>query len=285
MKASGMCGSDLHGYRAPKSVRQQRPPNIGGHEPCGVVVARGSQVTEAEAPIGQRVMIYHYSGCEKCKMCQIGYYQMCPTEAKVYGGMYDGGHAPFMKVRPYMMVPLPDELTVEEGAAISCGTGTAYMAIKRLNVSGRDTLAIYGQGPVGLSAHDAGEGAWAPGSSAVDVGTERLDLARDFGADEVVDASEVDPVEAIRELTHGEGAEATLDCTGNPTARANTVRSAQNWGRACYVGEGGNVRAEPVAGHHPPPVDAVRLLDVQPGRHGRVRAVRGRPQGAAQRSC
>ena len=107
MKASGMCGSDLHGYRAPRSVRQQREPNIGGHEPCGEVVARGSAVTEAEAPIGQRMMIYHYSGCEKCKMCQIGYYQMCPTEAKVYGGMYDGGHAPFMKVRPYMMVPLP----------------------------------------------------------------------------------------------------------------------------------------------------------------------------------
>ena len=114
MKASGMCGSDLHGYRAPRSVRQQREPNIGGHEPCGEVVARGSAVTEAEAPMGQRMMIYHYSGCEKCKMCQIGYYQMCPTEAKVYGGMYDGGHAPFMTVRPYMMVPLPDELTVEE---------------------------------------------------------------------------------------------------------------------------------------------------------------------------
>jgi threonine dehydrogenase-like Zn-dependent dehydrogenase len=244
MKASGMCGSDLHGYRAPRSVRQQREPNIGGHEPCGEVVARGSAVTEAEAPMGQRMMIYHYSGCEKCKMCQIGYYQMCPTEAKVYGGMYDGGHAPFMVVRPYMMVPLPDELSVEEGAAISCGTGTAYMAIKRLNVSGRDTLAIYGQGPVGLSATMLAK-AMGARVIGVDVGTERLDLARDFGADEVVDASEVDPVEAIRELTHGEGAEATLDCTGNPTARANTVRSAQNWGRACYVGEGNNVELNP----------------------------------------
>src|SRR3954454_23791997 len=56
MKASGMCGSDLHGYRAPRSVRSQRPANVGGHEPCGVVVARGSAVTEAEAPIGMRAM-------------------------------------------------------------------------------------------------------------------------------------------------------------------------------------------------------------------------------------
>jgi threonine dehydrogenase-like Zn-dependent dehydrogenase len=80
---------------------------------------------------------------------------------------------------------------------------------------------------------------------AVDVGQERLDLARDFGADEVVDASEVDPVQAIKDLTHGEGAEATLDCTGNATARANTVRSTQNWGRACFVGEGGEVHLNP----------------------------------------
>ena len=244
MLASGMCGSDLHGYRASKAERAKRPPNIGGHEPCGEIVARGSGVSEAEAPIGQRVMIYHYTGCEKCKMCRIGYYQMCPTEAKVYGGMYDGGHAPYMTVKPYMMVPLPDELTAEEGAAISCGTGTAYMAIKRLNVSGRDTLAVYGQGPVGLSATMLAK-AMGARVIGVDVGTERLDLAREYGADEVVDASEVDPVKAIHELTHGDGAEATLDCTGNSTARANTVRSTQNWGRACYVGEGGDVHLTP----------------------------------------
>jgi threonine dehydrogenase-like Zn-dependent dehydrogenase len=244
MTASGMCGSDLHGYRAPKSVRQQREPNIGGHEPCGVVVARGSAVTDAEAPIGMRAMVYHYSGCEKCKMCMIGYYQMCPTEAKVYGGMYNGGHAPYMIVKPYMLVPLPDELTDEEGAAISCGTGTAYMAVKRLAVSGRDTFAIYGQGPVGLSATMLAK-AMGARVIGVDVGTERLDLARDYGADEVIDASEVDPIEAIKDLTGGWGAEATLDCTGNATARANVLRSTQNWGRACYVGEGGEVHLTP----------------------------------------
>jgi threonine dehydrogenase-like Zn-dependent dehydrogenase len=244
MKASGMCGSDLHGYRAPRSERAKRPPTIGGHEPCGVVAARGSAVSEEEAPIGQRVMVYHYSGCGKCKMCNIGYYQMCLVDHVVYGSGDHGGHAPFMKVLPYMLVPLPDELTFEEGASVSCGTGTAYMALRRLNVSGRDTLAIYGQGPVGLSATLLAK-AMGARVIGVDVGQERLDLSREFGADEVVDASEVDPVEAIRELTHGEGAEASLDCTGNATARANTVRSTQYWGRACYVGEGSNVELNP----------------------------------------
>src|SRR5919205_1991934 len=64
MKASGLCGSDLTPYRAPRGSVQ---PVIRGHEPCGEVVARGSAVTEDEAPLGQRVMIHHYSGCGGCQ--------------------------------------------------------------------------------------------------------------------------------------------------------------------------------------------------------------------------
>jgi threonine dehydrogenase-like Zn-dependent dehydrogenase len=118
------------------------------------------------------------------------------------------------------------------------------MALKRLDVSGRDTLAIYGQGPVGLSATMLGK-AMGARIIAVDLSAERRALAREFGADVVLDPAEGDPVAAIEELTHGEGAEATLDCTGNPTARAQTVRSARIWGRACFVGEGNTVTFNP----------------------------------------
>jgi threonine dehydrogenase-like Zn-dependent dehydrogenase len=241
MKASGMCGSDLTPYRA---ARGAVAPTIRGHEPCGVVVARGASVAEDEAPLGQRVMIHHYSGCGWCKHCRVGYTQMCLRSHKVYGADAHGGHARFMRVVPGMLVPLDDALSFEEGAAIACGTGTAYLALKRLGVSGRDTLAIYGQGPVGLSATLLAKEMGAR-VIAVDMSSERLGLAREMGADEVVDASQGDPVQAVRELTHGEGAEATLDCTGNPTARSNTVKSAQAWGRACLVGEGNDVRLEP----------------------------------------
>lgn len=241
MQASGLCGSDLTPYRAPRGSVQAV---IRGHEPCGVVVARGAAVTEDEAPLGQRVMIHHYSGCGACKHCRVGYTQMCLRGHLVYGSTADGGHAALMRVVPGMLVPLADGLTFEEGAAIACGTGTAYLALKRLEVSGRDTLAVFGQGPVGLSATLLARPMGAR-VIAVDVAAERLALARDFGADEVVDAGQGDPVEAIRDLTHGEGAEATLDCTGNPTARANAVKSARAWGRACFVGEGHDVRLEP----------------------------------------
>ncbi|MDP8921449.1 MAG: zinc-binding dehydrogenase [Chloroflexota bacterium] len=244
MKASGMCGSDLNTYRLPREQRMRRPVHIAGHEPCGVVVARGAGVGDDEAPVGERVMIHHYSGCMRCRNCRIGYTQMCLRGTKVYGSGADGGHANFIRVWPYMLVPLPDELTFEEGAAVSCGTGTAFLALERLAVSGRDTLAIYGQGPVGLSATMLAK-AMGARVIGIDMSPERLELAKEFGADEVVNAGETDPVAAVKELTHGEGAEATLDCTGNPAARANAVKSAIDWGRVCFVGEGNDVRLEP----------------------------------------
>src|SRR4030095_9281485 len=73
---------------------------------------------------------------------------------------------------------------------------------------------------------------------AIDVAPERLALARQSGAESVINAKETDPVAALRELTHGEGVETAMDCTGNPDARVAAVRSATTWGRVAFVGEG-----------------------------------------------
>lgn len=235
IKASGMCGSDLTPYRSPSG---KVLPIIRGHEPCGVVVARGSSVGDDEAPIGQRVMVHHYSGCGQCKYCKVGYAQLCVKGGHlVYGSTANGGHAPFIKVLPYMLVPLDDSLSFAEGASISCGTGTAYLALKRLDVSGRDTLAIFGQGPVGLSGTMLAS-AMGVRVIAVDTSPERLVMAKEFGADIVINPADTDPVAAIKVATHGEGAETTLDCTGVAEARVNAVKSASMWGRVCFVGEG-----------------------------------------------
>src|SRR5207245_2236088 len=143
------------------------------HEPCGVVAARGAGVSEADAPTGQRVMVHHYKGCGRCKHCKVGWAQLCRQGIVVYGMTGHGGHAAYMTVPAYTLVPLPDSLSFEEGAAISCGTGTAYGALKRLDVSGRDTLAVFGQGPVGLSATLLGR-AMGARVIAIDVAPERL---------------------------------------------------------------------------------------------------------------
>jgi threonine dehydrogenase-like Zn-dependent dehydrogenase len=80
---------------------------------------------------------------------------------------------------------------------------------------------------------------------AIDIAAARLEHARRLGADATLNPSDGDPIVGVRELTEGEGADATLDCTGNAIARAQTVRSARVFGRACYVGEGGTVELQP----------------------------------------
>jgi 2-desacetyl-2-hydroxyethyl bacteriochlorophyllide A dehydrogenase len=247
IKASGMCGSDLHVYRATfkpgdatSGFKRASEPVIAGHEPCGIVVAVGTGVTPQEARVGQRVMDHHYHGCGSCKHCRSGWAQMCLDGAIVYGANGHGAHAKYMKVPVSTLVPLPEALSFETGAAISCGTGTAYGALKRLGLQGGETIAIFGQGPVGLSATQL---AVAMGARviAVDVSPERRALAREFGADAVIDARSNDPVQAIRELTHTEGAHKTLDTSGAAEARAAAVRAVRSWGTVCYVGERGQV--------------------------------------------
>lgn len=246
MKASGMCGSDLHPYRAVGDAAAAlglggtAGPVIAGHEPCGIVSAVGAGVSDAQARVGERVMVHHYKGCGRCKHCRVGWSQLCRHGIVVYGMTGHGGHAPFMTAPAFTLVPLPDELSFEEGAAISCGTGTAYGALKRLDVSGRDTLAVFGQGPVGLSATLLGR-AMGARVIAVDVVPERRRLAKEFGAESVIDPSAVDPVVALKDLTHGEGVETAMDCSGHPDARAAAVRATATWGRVCFVGEGNKV--------------------------------------------
>ncbi len=245
IKASGMCGSDLNFYRASGKTAslglgRVSGPVIAGHEPCGVVAAVGSAVDERAARIGARVMVHHYSGCGTCPHCRSGWSQMCEQGSIVYGVTGHGAHAPYMKVPANTLVALPDELSFATGAAISCGTGTAYRALRRMNLAGGDTIAIVGQGPVGLSATQL---AAAMGARviALDVSADRLARAKQFGANELIDPKAEDAVAAIRALTHGAGAAMALDASGTPDGRLIAVRSTRPWGVACFVGEGGSV--------------------------------------------
>lgn len=250
IKASGMCGTDLGPYRreykpgvTTSGVSRVDGHVIGGHEPCGIVAAIGSAVGDKEAKIGSRVMDHHYDGCGTCRHCQSGWSQMCLDGAVVFGSGGHGAHAKYMKVPVHTLVPLPDDISFEAGAAISCGTGTAYGALKRLGLEGDETIVVFGQGPVGLSGTQL---AAAMGARviAVDISAERREMALARGAVAVIDPSADDPVKAIKDLTHGEGADKALDATSSSDARRNAVRCTRAWGTACLVGIGGEVQLE-----------------------------------------
>src|SRR5579883_2564681 len=263
--AAGLCGSDLHAYRG-----ERAQTHISGHEPCGTIAALGAGVTGWRA--GERVIVHHYAGCGQCKYCRIGYDQLCLHGHRTFGFGAHGANADFLLVPARCLVRLPDALSFAEGAAIACGTGTAYMALTKLGVSGRDTLAIYGQGPVGLSATLLGK-AMGARVIAVEVAEPRRALARELGADVVLDPQSEDPVAAIRELTGGGGG------GGNPRLHRPSGRAGAGGAECTGVRpsllRGGRRDGDPGAepGYHPPPPDPLRVLDFPQRGLGRMRAV------------
>lgn len=231
IRASGLCGSDLHRYRG-----TEPSPNIIGHEPCGEVAELGPGAPGG-LRVGDRVMVHHYAGCGMCEVCAMGFEQACPSGHITYGTTGHGAHADFMVVPTRTLARLPDELSFEEGAAITCGTGTAWNGLRKMAVAGGDTVAVFGQGPVGLSGTLCAK-AMGARVIAVDVLPERLELAKRLGADAAIDATSIDAVEAIRELTDGAGASATLETSGHPKARSQVLQALRLFGKACYVGRG-----------------------------------------------
>ena len=239
VKASGICGSDLHQLRAP---RDQALPIIAGHEPAGVVVAAGAGVPPAW--LGRPVMIHHYIGCERCDQCRAGWPHLCREGLQAMGRTTHGSHARLMCVPFRTVLPLPEGLSFPAAAAISCGTGTAWGALEMIDLRGADTIAIFGQGPVGLSATQL---ATAMGARviAIDIATHRLELARKFGADEVVNAAEVSSVrDAVRQLTRGLGATKSLETSGASVAANQALQVLDLWGTACWIGRGSKVQID-----------------------------------------
>ncbi|MDV7085488.1 zinc-binding dehydrogenase [Rhodococcus sp. IEGM 248] len=257
IKASGLCGSDLKFYRDPPEAALkalgfkdfasrglgENPAIIAGHEPCGVVAEIGPNVDPRAFTVGDRVMVFHYKGCGFCDLCRTGWTQMCTHGATIYGATAHGGHATYMVVPAETLVPMPEEISFSAGAAIACGTGTAFGALRRADVTGRDTVAVFGLGPIGQSAIQF---AAALGAEviAVDIAADRLARAGELGAHHIVDSSTTDAVEAIREITGGRGATVSIESSGAPSARVAGTRCLGPWGRIALVGLGGNIELD-----------------------------------------
>lgn len=246
IKASGMCGTDLKYYRASDGAASiglgsaTGEPVIAGHEPCGVVAEVGPGVSNTLARVGTRVMNHHYAGCNCCNHCRSGWTQMCDAGPITYGANGDGSHAQYMKVPADTLVALPDDLSFQTGAAISCGTGTAWTGLERLGLRGSETIAVFGQGPLGLSCTQL---AAAMGARviALDIDEDRLRRAAEFGAAATINPRNDNAVSAIRELTRGQGADCTVDTSGSSAGRSEAIKSVCKWGRVVFLGEGGDV--------------------------------------------
>lgn len=242
MKASSICGSDVraiyreHLGKGPEAYQGV----IAGHEPCGQVVQVGPGCHGFRE--GDRVVVYHISGCGVCDECRSGYQIGCHGAARAaYGWQRDGGHAAYLLAEEVDCILLPDSLSYVDGALCACGFGTAYEALLRMKVCGRDRLLVTGLGPVGLAAAMLGRALGASFVIGTDVSPARLALASDLGlVDHAIEADDR-PLERILEHTGGRGCEVSIDCSGAAAARLLALRGTREWGRCAFVGEGGTV--------------------------------------------
>jgi threonine dehydrogenase-like Zn-dependent dehydrogenase len=159
-----------------------------------------------------------------------------------YGWQRDGGHAPYLLAEENTLVRLPDELTYVDGALIACGFGTAWEALTRIRVDGRDRLLVTGLGPVGLAAAMLGRALGARHIIGVDTSEDRCNLALQLDLVDDALPSADDTLARIGHLTGGVGCEASIDCSGAAPARKLALAGTRRWGRCVFVGEGGDVQ-------------------------------------------
>src|SRR4051795_12680104 len=202
MRASTICGSDIRAiYREHLGTGAEAYRGVvAGHEPCGEIVEVGPGCRRFA--VGDRVVLYHIAGCGLCAECRAGYMISCTSPLRAaYGWQRDGGHADYLLAEESTCVPLPDALSYVDGACVACGFGTAYEALCRAEVSGRDAVLVVGVGPVGLAAGRLAGRMGAGPRIGVDVVADRLSLAKDIGAIDHGVIADADAVDVIRELT------------------------------------------------------------------------------------
>lgn len=245
--ATTICGSDIRCiYRehVGKGPEGYIPGTIAGHEPCGVIVAEGPGLRRFHK--GDRVIVYHISGCGVCNDCRRGYYISCSSPyRRAYGWQRDGGMAPYILAEEKDLIALPDELTYKDGAQVACGFGTVYEAIEKIGVSGNDAVLVTGLGPVGLAALMLCKAMGANRLIGVEMNPYRIELAKKLGLADLILQPGPDALDRILQATGGQGVERAIDASANDEARQLAIRATRSWGKIAFVGEGGTCTFNP----------------------------------------
>jgi S-(hydroxymethyl)glutathione dehydrogenase/alcohol dehydrogenase len=248
VKACGLCHSDLHFAENDFGIPT---PFVVGHEMSGVVIGLGPDATEFA--LGDHVVGSLVQFCGDCASCSDGRTYQCrnpqstarqPGEASrltrggepVFSGFSMGGFAEYVLIHENQLVKIPDEIPFAEAALIGCSTITgAGAAINTAGVRPGDTVAVIGLGGVGLNVISGARLAGAARIIAVDLQPAKLELAKKFGATDVINSGEVDAVAAVQALTDG-GVDHSFEVIGLKVTSEQAIQMARVGGGAYLIG-------------------------------------------------
>lgn len=228
VEASGLCHTDIHAAHGDWPVKPS-PPFVPGHEGVGIVGGLGAGVTEVA--LGDRVaMPWLGYACGTCDYCVSGWETLC-LEQKNMGYSIDGGFGEYARAYARYVVKVPDGVDPFDAAPLTCAGVTTYKAIKVAGTRSSDLVAVFGVGGLG---HMAIQYARIAGGRviAVDLIDEKLELARELGAEFTVNAAKQDPVAAIQELG---GADQAIALAVSPRSFEQAFRSLRRGGTLVFV--------------------------------------------------
>ncbi|MGA6827248.1 L-threonine 3-dehydrogenase [Nitrospira sp. NS4] len=235
VKATSLCGTDAHIYNwDPWAHSRIHPPRIIGHEMCGEVVEVGADVTLVK--VGDYVAAESHITCGQCFQCRTGQAHVC-RNYRILGVDRDGSFAEYVALPEKVLWHTPAALP-PEFASVQEPLGNAVDAALAEDLTGH-TVLITGCGPTGLFSAAVARTAGAATIIASDVSDYRLDLAKQVGADYVLNARTETPAHiaaAIRDITAGEGVDAALEMSGNPGALHVAFGAVKNGGRVTLFG-------------------------------------------------
>jgi len=257
--AIAVCATDIeilkHGV--PAMIDGELPFNRGftpGHEYMGTIVRLGPNVDEFE--IGDRIAVEVHAGCGRCKRCREGMYTSCLNYGwrdkghRANGFSTDGGFAEYAVNNINTMVHVPDDMTDEE-ATLIVTSGTAMYGLDVMGgIIAGEGVVVTGPGPIGLMGVGVAKALGAQPVILTGTRERRLDMGRRLGADEVVNVTKEDAVEAVHRITRGKGVQYVLECSGAPNALNEAAKMVNRGGRICLAA----FPADPV------PVDLAHLV-------------------------
>ncbi len=242
VKGCGICAGDLKAYHGGIRVwgtseadRYMEPPCIPGHEFYGEVAELGKGTEEYK--IGDLVCAEQIIPCGECEFCRNGQYWMCTRSAvfgfKKYG---NGGFAEYVKLpKTSIKHRIPESFSVEQSVLvepIACG----MHALEQAQIRHTDVVVIAGMGAIGLSMCNIADLAMPKLIIAVEVKENRIRMAKEFGADVVLNPAKDDVVQCIRDLTGGLGCDVYIEASGNPKSVIQGMESLRNLGRYVQMG-------------------------------------------------